>query len=142
LILALSMTALAMVVSAHAADPARSGYQLICNPRNPVTVVDRRFLQEAFLKKVRVWSTGDTAHPVDLAPSSPVRRRFTEEMLGRPVEAVRSFWQQRIFAGRDLPPPEVGSDEEVIRFVLRDRGAIGYVSGTASLAGAKALIVK
>jgi hypothetical protein len=47
-----------------------------------------------------------------------------------------------IFSGRSLPPPELGSDDEVLRYVLAHPGAIGYVSGAANLRGAKVLAVK
>ena len=140
-IVALLTAATATAMSVHA-DSRKPSYQIVCNPNNPIAVVDRQFVQDAFLKKVRSWPTGDGTRPVDLAPSSPVRRHFSKEVLRRPVEAVRVFWQQRIFAGRDLPPPEVRSDDEVIAFVLRDRGAIGYVSAGAALNGAKVLNVK
>src|SRR5207248_670917 len=125
---------LALALSARA-DLARPSYILVCHPDNRLANVERRFVQDAFLKKVTTWPTGDGAHPVDLLPSSPVRRQFSEEVLRRSVAAVRIFWEQRIFAGRDLPPPEVANDAEVIRFVLRDRGAIGYVSAGARLDG-------
>jgi hypothetical protein len=124
------------------ADSRKASYQIVCNPDNPTAMVERQFVQDTFLKKIRAWPTGDSTRPVDLAPSSPVRRHFSEEVLRRPVEAVRIFWQQRIFAGRDLPPPEVRNDDEVIKFVLRDRGAIGYVSGGAALNGVKVLNVR
>ena len=132
---------LAAALSARA-DSVRVSYILVCNPENRVSKVERRFVQDAFLKKVTTWPTGDRAHPVDLPPSSPVRRQFSEEVLRRSVTAVRIFWEQRIFAGRDLPPPEVANDAEVIRFVMRDRGAIGYVSAGAHLDGVKVLTLK
>lgn len=141
LVVALASAVLAVALSARA-DSSRAGYVLVCNPANPLSSVERRFVQDAFLKKVRTWPTGDSAHPVDLPPGSSVRRQFTEEVLRRSVAAVRIFWQQRIFAGRDLPPPEVGNDEDVVKFVMRERGAIGYVSASAPLDGAKVLIVK
>jgi hypothetical protein len=132
---------LALALSARA-DSARPSYVLVCNPENRLSNVERRFVQDAFLKKVTTWPTGDGAHPVDLPPSSPVRRQFSEEVLRRSVTAVRIFWEQRIFAGRDLPPPELSNDAEVIRFVMRDRGGIGYVSAGTHLDGAKVLTVK
>jgi ABC-type phosphate transport system substrate-binding protein len=137
-IVAMLTAASAAALSVHA-DSWKPSYQIVCNPNNPVAAVDRQFVQDAFLKKIRSWPTGDGTRPVDLAPSSPVRKHFSEQVLRRPVEAVRIFWQQRIFAGRDLPPPEVRTDDEVIKFVLRDRGAIGYVSAGAALNGAKVL---
>lgn len=140
-IIAVAAALLALALSARADSP-RTSYVLVCHPDNRLSNVERRFVQDAFLKKVTTWPTGDGAHPVDLLPSSPVRRQFSEEVLRRSVSAVRIFWEQRIFAGRDLPPPEVANDAEVIRFVMRDRGAIGYVSAGAHLDGAKVLSVK
>jgi ABC-type phosphate transport system substrate-binding protein len=117
-------------------------YRVIVNPQNPSGPVERRFLIEAFLKKTTHWGHGEAIRPVDLATDSPVRRRFSEEGLNRSVAAVKSYWQQLIFAGRDVPPPELDSDEAVVRFVLRFPGAIGYVSGGASLGGARVLAVR
>jgi len=54
---------------------------------------------------------------------------------------VRSYWQQRIFSGRGVPPPEVDSDADVVRFVLKYRGSVGYVSGRAEIGKAKVLTV-
>ena len=80
--------------------------------------------------------------PVDLEPDSPVRRRFTEEVLRRPLAAVRAYWQQRIFSGRDVPPPELDSDQQVIDYVMKYAGAIGYVSGAAALNGPKPVTIR
>jgi len=71
-----------------------------------------------------------------------VRRRFSEQVLNRSVTAVRSYWQQIIFSGRDVPPPELGGDAEVLEFVKKHVGAIGYVSGAASTNGAKVIAVR
>jgi ABC-type phosphate transport system substrate-binding protein len=131
----------ATIMSAQA-TPSRGTYEVICNPKNSVAAIDRTFLQDAFLKRVSVWPTGEGTNPVDLPPASPTRRRFTEDVLKRTVDAVRSFWQQRIFAGRDLPPPELADEDEVVRFVLRVPGAIGYVSAGTALNGAKVLNIK
>jgi ABC-type phosphate transport system substrate-binding protein len=118
------------------------GYQLIIEPDNQNTTVDRSFLADAFLKKVTVWPNGEVVRPVDLASHSPARKRFTEDVLKRSVGAVKSYWQQRIFAGRDVPPPELETDEEVVTYVLKHQGAVGYVSGSADLRGAKAISLR
>jgi ABC-type phosphate transport system substrate-binding protein len=117
-------------------------YRVIVNPKNSVTSVERRFLAHAFLKKTTTWRDGEGIRPVDLPPDSSVRRRFTEDVLGRSVAAVKSYWQQMIFGGHNVPPPELDSDEEVVRFVLRHAGAVGYVSAGANLMGARVLTLK
>ncbi len=117
-------------------------YRVIVHPSNPNSSFDRRLLGEAFLKRVTRWPNDEVIHPVDLDAASPVRRRFSEEVVRRSVTAVKSYWQQQIFSGRDVPPPELDNDEQVVRFVLKDPGAVGYVSVDANLNGAKVLSVK
>jgi hypothetical protein len=55
---------------------------------------------------------------------------------------VRAYWQQRIFSGRDVPPPELDSDQQVVDYVMKYPGAIGYVSGAADLKGARAVQIR
>jgi ABC-type phosphate transport system substrate-binding protein len=129
-------------VARLSADVRAPAYQVIVHPANPATSVEREFLADAFLKKVATWPSGESLHPVDLAPSSPVRRAFSEEVLHRSVADVKGYWQQRIFAGRDVPPPELDADDDVIKYVLKYEGAVGYVSGTARVSGPKVVAVR
>jgi hypothetical protein len=109
---------------------------------HPEDSIDRTFLARAFLKKTTTWPDGSPIRPVDQRMEARVRNRFSEDILQRSLLAVRNYWQQLIFAGRGVPPPELESDEAVIRYVLRFRGAIGYVSGTANIGSAKALSLR
>lgn len=126
------------VSSAHAGDP---DFRVIVNANNTVSGVEREFAADVFLKKVTRWSGGDATKPVDLRSDNPVRRRFSENVLKRSVGAVRSYWQQRIFSGRDVPPPELETDEAVVAYVARYPGAIGYVSGSTKLTGVRELAI-
>ena len=121
--------------------PPGDVYRIIVNPKNPTFSVDRQFASQSFLKKIVTWSHGGVIRPVDLALDSPTRRKFTEDVLGRSVSAVKSYWLQIVFSGRGVPPPELSSDEDVVRYVLREPGAIGYVSSGADLRGARVLVV-
>jgi hypothetical protein len=98
-------------------------------------------LQDAFLKRIRHWPDGPVIQPVDLPPAAAERASFSREVLGRSVAAVRAYWQQRIFSGRDVPPPELANDERVVEYVVTHRDAVGYVSGVTPLAGAKSVSV-
>ncbi len=123
---------------AQSQSPA-GAYRVIVHPGNLVREVDRSFVAQAFLKKTTRWPNGEAIEPVDLDQRSPVRRRWSHEVLSRSVEAVKTYWQQMIFSGRSLPPPEVTADEQVIDFVLHRAGGIGYVSAGANLNGVRAL---
>jgi ABC-type phosphate transport system substrate-binding protein len=130
-----------LVVHADATASPPPAYVVIVNPSNPTTSVGRKFLTDAFLKKTTRWDFNEVIRPVDQAPDSPVRRKFSEEVLKRSVAAVRSYWQQVIFSGRDVPPPELGSDEDVVKYVLKYPGAIGYVAGGSDTSDAKIVSV-
>lgn len=117
-------------------------FRVIVHPSNALKEAERAFVANAFLKKVTRWSEGEVIRAVDLRADNPARRRFTEEVLKRSVGAVRSYWQQRIFSGRDVPPPELESDEGVVAFVAKYPAAVGYVSGAAKLAGVRELVIR
>jgi hypothetical protein len=121
------------------ADDATTDFRVIVHPENPTHSVERRFLADAFLKDVSRWESGGAIHPLDLRADSPTRVGFSERVVRRSVAAVKSYWQQRIFSGRGLPPPELDSDAEVVRYVQRDPSAVGYVSSRADIGKARVL---
>lgn len=129
-------------VSAFADAPA---YRVIVHPSNQVASLTRDQIADAFLKKITRWPSGEAIRPVDLhggTGGAGVRQQFARDVLRRSLAAVRSYWQQLIFSGRNIPPPELDSDAAVVAYVLRYPGAIGYVSGAADIADAKVITVK
>jgi hypothetical protein len=144
---ALALLGLAWGAGLRRGVPAASAgeapeFQLIVHPSNALRAAPRELLADAFLKKFTRWQDGVLIRPVDLRPDNTVRRRFSEIILKRSVGAVRSYWQQRIFAGRDVPPPELDSDASVIEFVAKAPGGLGYVSRGVKLVGVVGLDVQ
>jgi ABC-type phosphate transport system substrate-binding protein len=115
------------------------GFVVVVHPDNPTSRASRRFLASLFLKDATRWDDGEAARPVDLKADSAARRRFSQAVLNRSVAAVKSYWQQRIFSGRGVPPPELDSEQAVLAYVLKHRGAVGYVSTETDLGKAKVL---
>lgn len=135
-----ALLALTTTVSAGQPNPPPA-YEIIVHPGNPLKVVNRKFLEDAFLKKITRWPDDSVIHPVDSIPNRSARASFSRDVLERSVAAVKAYWQQRIFSGRDVPPPELDSDERIVNYVLEHEGAVGYVSPTANVRGAKPLTV-
>jgi hypothetical protein len=117
-------------------------YLVIVHPQVTQQSLDRRLLSDIFLKKTTRWHNGQTIKVVDLEPGSATRARFSEEVIGRSVAAIRSYWQHIIYSGRGLPPPELADDDAVVSYVLRHAGAIGYVSASARLRATRAVAVR
>jgi ABC-type phosphate transport system substrate-binding protein len=135
------LTFVALAAAAGAADSSRSAYVLIMHPGNPVSRLDRKFVAELFFRRATRWSDDTPVRPVDLGPDSPARSRVSQEILSRSVASVRSYWQQQIFSGQGLPPPELPGDDAVVSYVVSHPGAIGYVAAGTSLNGARTVDV-
>jgi ABC-type phosphate transport system substrate-binding protein len=116
-----------------------SGFQVVVHPENPTGSVGRDFLEQAFLKRKTRWPDDETVRPVDQRADSAVRERFSEVVLRRSVAAVKRYWQQQIFTGRGVPPPELDTDRAVVEYVRRHRGAVGYVAESADVGAVKTI---
>lgn len=119
--------------STRAAAQRTSGYLVIVNAANSASTLPRGEVAALFLKQVTSWPDGAPVVVVDLNDKSPVRAAFSRAVLGRPTSAVRSYWQQQVFSGRDVPPTQRASDVEVVAFVRDNPNAIGYVAPTTPL---------
>ena len=117
-------------------------FVVVIHPKVHMASAPTEFVADVFLKRTTRWSDGMYVRPVDLKPTSPVRKRFSESVLKRSVAAVRSYWQQRIFSGRALPPPELESEQAVIDYVSKHPGGVGYVGANTELAGVKVLTLR
>jgi ABC-type phosphate transport system substrate-binding protein len=120
---------------------AEKGYKVIVHSSNSAASLTREQLGRYFLKKATSWPGGKTVAPVDQVKGSPVRESFSRDAVGKSVVEVASYWQQQIFSGRSVPPPEKRNDAEVVAFVESNEGAIGYVSEGAAVGDAKVIRV-
>lgn len=136
------LLSLLVLTLSPAAATAQEGYRVIVHPDSEVSSVDRAFLKDVFLKRATRWPGDGVVRPVDHQPEAQVRRKFSQDVLGRSVNAVKNYWQQLIFAGRDIPPPELDTDAKIVDYVRTHPGAIGYVSAKADVSDVKLVTVK
>jgi ABC-type phosphate transport system substrate-binding protein len=125
--------ALVGMVSPAPAQKAEVGFKVIVNAENPIKSLTGEQVSRIFLKKTLVWDDDVTVMPVDLSPESEVRSSFSLKIHGRAVASVKSYWQQMIFSGRDIPPPERATEEQVLELIRSNRGGIGYVAATTEI---------
>jgi ABC-type phosphate transport system substrate-binding protein len=132
----------ALVLGATVRPASAQDVVVIVNAANGQASISKDQLSAVFLKKSLKWNNGSPAAPVDQAKGSKARETFTRTVHGRSAAALDAYWQQQIFAGKDVPPSEKSSDADVIAFVKANPGAVGYVtSGAALPADVKALAI-
>ena len=124
---------LALVLLASAASAEE--FVVIVHPSNPARSLDKSALSQLMLKKRTAWENGTAAEPVERKADSALRGAFSKAVHGKSPSALKSYWQQQIFAGRSVPPPELATDQQVVDFVKAHPGAVGYVAPDAARAG-------
>jgi len=124
---------IALLGIALAPSEGWAAIRIIVHIKNPTQQVSRKFLADAFLRKITFWKSGDAIVPVDLDSESKTRREFSDVILLKPVTAVRNYWQQMIFSGQSVPPVEFDSEKQVVQYVSEHPNSIAYVSDKTAL---------
>lgn len=130
-----------MLALIGASPAAAAEYKLIAHPLVEVSHLSRDEVSRLFLKKEMFLADGTEAMPVDLQSDSPTREAFSQQIHGKGVGAIHSYWQRQIFSGRGKPPQVKRSDAEVIAWVSSTPGAIGYVAANAAVVGVRVIEV-
>jgi ABC-type phosphate transport system substrate-binding protein len=129
----------ALVAPATAAEEV---YRIVVNPANPAIAVERAELARLFMRKVSAWPDGTPAAAVDQPRTAPVRSAFSRDVHNKDVDSVVAYWATLVYAGRELPPPVRKTDQEVLEFVRKTPGAIGYVSAEVEVDGVKVIALR
>jgi ABC-type phosphate transport system substrate-binding protein len=130
------------LIGAVRLDAPRAGtatFKVIVHPDNPADRVDRGFVRRAFLKKDLRWKHGASLRPIDLPRGTDARERFTRDVLKKSPAQLRNYWNQQVFSGKGVPPPEADSEDAAIAYVLANPGALGYLPSDADPQGAKVI---
>jgi ABC-type phosphate transport system substrate-binding protein len=96
--------------------------------RNPF---DKTTVAKIYSGELVAWPDGTRVAAVDLPENDPTRVNFSREVLGKSVSNVKALWAQLVFSGRALPPKQAATDEDVKKFVVSNRGGIGYIRASS-----------
>jgi ABC-type phosphate transport system substrate-binding protein len=117
-----------------------SDVKIIANSSVGASDVSAEDLKNIFLSTKT--SFGDSHVEPVLEKSGAAHEAFLKDYLGKTDSALGSYYRGLVFTGKGTMPKTLASDAEVVAYVSKTKGAIGYVSGDASAAGVKTLNVK
>jgi len=101
---------------------------VIVNPANSANI-DEEQIAKIFLGQTKTFSNGSEAMPVDQKEGA-VREEFGNKLLKKNPAQLKAQWARQIFTGGAKPPKELGSDDEVLKFVASNPGAIAYIDAS------------
>lgn len=113
--------------------------KIIANPSVTVDTISEADVKRVFLEKSSLG--GAHVEPV-LEKNGPVHMAFVKQYLGLSDDDLQNYYRTLVFTGKGFMPKSLGTDAEVVAHVARTRGAIGYVSSSASAEGVKTLAME
>ena len=113
---------------------------VIANTSLKADSISRDELRNVFLLRTRTTRDGSWAEPV-LEKSGPTHSAFVKQFLNRDSTELHIYYQGLVFMGKASMPKELSADADVVDYVRRTRGAIGYVSSTTHADGVKVLTI-
>ena len=126
--------------AALSASPAFAQVQVVANPSVGVAAVSADDLKQVFLGAKTALGDGSSVEPV--LGAGGAHDAFLKDYVGKSDQALRNHFKSLVFTGKGSMPKSFSSDAEVLSYVAKTKGAIGYVSGGADGSGVKKLAVK
>jgi ABC-type phosphate transport system substrate-binding protein len=96
--------------------------------------MDKTTLNDAFRGRISSWITGYPAIIVLPSQKNPSSVLAAEQIYRTTTKGMQKFWLSLVFQGRANPPVFLDTDEEIIRYVAKNPGAIGVVYSSSAVA--------
>ncbi len=121
------------VNDASAADT--KNVTVITHPSVSDKSISKSDLKKIYLGTKIKWGNKKKIHFVTLK-SGDGHKSLLKAYINKTPSQFKNYWKKRVFTGKGKMPKSFKSDKEMIAYVAKTPGAIGYIS-TASAADAK-----
>jgi ABC-type phosphate transport system substrate-binding protein len=111
----------------------------VINPQNPdnfivigneigTKTITRKQLTAIFKSEKAFWSNGNPVLVVIPSVKNELVNSVAKEVYKTSVSGMQKFWVSLVFQGRANAPHSFDNDEETIKFIQKNKGAIGFIS--------------
>ena len=113
---------------------------VIAHPDVPADTLRHHQLVDIYTRDLSFWD-GDVRIVVcDLKRKGDTKRVFYAH-LGKTTSQMKSIWMRKLLLGEGEPPEALEGEDEVLEFVARTPGAIGYVDASRADGRVKPLVM-
>jgi len=106
--------------------PALADILIISNKNVSETSLSEKYVRDIFLGKRVQWQDHSTIH-VFVMKDPKICELFLKQYIHKSKSQWKAYWKQMVFTGRGLPPKSANTKAELINFIARTKGAIGFV---------------
>jgi ABC-type phosphate transport system substrate-binding protein len=93
----------------------------------PENTLSQQEIQEIFLGKRVQWSDNSKIRFVTVGDAE-VHSMFLKQYVKLSEADWKIYWKRMVFTGRGMPPETIATEAEIIEFVAKTKGAVGYIS--------------
>ena len=132
-------TAIGLLLVLGVVTTASAETVIIVNTENSVEKATTSEIANFYLGKMTQWKGGLKAVPVDQKKDTAAGKAFLAKIVKMSESDFKNLWVEKMLSGGAEPPKVLGSDEAVLKFVLANKGALGYIDAANLKEGVKIL---
>jgi hypothetical protein len=106
---------------------AEADLVVVVNARSGVEHLTTDDVINIFMGRYRQLPSGIAALPIDQPETMPEKARFYRLLVNKELPEINAYWARLIFSGKTLPPQQARNAAEVMDWLTKKRGAIGYI---------------
>jgi hypothetical protein len=124
-----------------ASPAAASDVKVIANCSVKVSKVSPADLKSIFWETKTSLDDGSRVEPV-LLKTGDAHEAFVRQYTGKTAVSLATYYRSLVFTGKGGMPKVFTSEADLVEYVRKTKGAIGYVSAEANTKGVKILQVE
>ena len=123
------------------AGSAYADVLIVTNKDVPESNITQQDIKDIFLGKKTKWSNSEKIHFV-LVKDPAVHDGFVKNYLQKSPSQFQNYWKNMVFTGEGKTPTTFESTQELIEYVSKTPGAVGYIDSTSTAVNVKTLNVE
>lgn len=137
------IVAITIAVAAFIYSPGSlfaSDVLIIANQDVTTDSLTRAEIKNIFIGITTLWPDKNKIIFVTLKESN-VHKKFVRQYTSKSPDQFRAYWRRQLFTGKGRIPKAYQTDQDIVSFVAKTSGSIGYVSSSASIDNVKIINV-
>ena len=115
--------------------------RIIANRSVPAATLDAGTVKKIYLGKMKVWDNGMKVAFVRLG-DGPLTDAFLKTYVKKNSRTFKRYWKKKVFTGGGNAPLIFERERDLVEYVEKTKGAIGFVSSAVPADQVKILLEK
>ena len=115
---------------------------IIVNKKVTKEAITKSEIQKIYLGKVALWNNDLKIRACIMTEKTEVGKKFFGTVLNMSAKKYKKHWIRQVFSGYGASPNVFGTAEEVIDYVSKNEGGIGFIPETKAKALKNCKVIK